>query len=81
MDFRTAKQDSWFGEGVCFVLFTIFQDGIPLCNLPGSSGPRYVDQTGLEFTEILLRLSPECWDYEEGSRMRDFMIQVLLTNS
>ena len=38
-----------------------FQTGSLLCR-PACTGAHSIDQVGLEFTEICLPLSPECWD-------------------
>ena len=38
-------------------LFVCFQDSVSLCNNPGCSVPHFVDQAGLELTEIHLPLS------------------------
>ncbi|KAL6045915.1 hypothetical protein STEG23_018413, partial [Scotinomys teguina] len=38
------------------------QDKVYLCNSPGCPGTRFVDQAGLELTEIYLSLPPKCWD-------------------
>jgi hypothetical protein len=38
-----------------------FQDRVSLCS-PGCPGTHFIDQAGLEFTEINLTLAPECWD-------------------
>jgi hypothetical protein len=43
-----------------FCLF-VFQDRVSLC-IPGCLGTHYVDQAGLELTEIFLPLPPKCWN-------------------
>jgi hypothetical protein len=47
---------------VCFV----FRDRVSLSS-PGFPGIHSVDQDALELTEILLPLSPECWDLKCAS--------------
>jgi hypothetical protein len=49
--------------GSKFFKFGLFasQDRISLCSL-GCPGSSFIDQAGLELTEIHLPLPPECWD-------------------
>jgi hypothetical protein len=50
---------------LCF-LFVCFWDKLSLCNSPcysGYSRACFVDQAGLELTEIHLHLPPKCWDH------------------
>ena len=43
------------------ILLVVFWDKASLCS-PGQAGTHFVDQAGLEFSEIHLPLPPECWD-------------------
>ena len=54
---------SGFDHIFCFVwVWFGFWDMISLCNHPDCLGTRFVDQAGLEFTEVPLPLPPTCWD-------------------
>jgi hypothetical protein len=44
-----------------FEFFSFFRQGFSLCSL-SCSGTCYIDLAGLELTERLLPLPPECWD-------------------
>lgn len=41
---------------VVVVVFVIFHDSISVCNSPGCPGTCFVDQAGLELTDIFLPL-------------------------
>lgn len=66
----------------CLSVLFCFETG-PLCS-PGYSGALYVEQDGLELTEILLSLPPECWDwrhdYHTQPVLYHFIKNVLETN-
>jgi hypothetical protein len=47
---------------VCFVLFGFFGDRVFLYNKALAVQTHFVDQAGLELTNILLPLPLECWD-------------------
>uniref|UniRef100_A0A8C8W738 SKP1 component POZ domain-containing protein n=1 Tax=Peromyscus maniculatus bairdii TaxID=230844 RepID=A0A8C8W738_PERMB len=40
----------------------IAEQSVSLFNSPGCPGTPFVDQAGLELSEICLPLSPKCWD-------------------
>ena len=54
------SQGHFFFFFFSFVL--VFQDRVSLCNSPGCTGTRSVDQAGLRLTEIHLPLPLRCWD-------------------
>jgi hypothetical protein len=59
---NNIRQLSFLTGFVCLFVRLFSQDRVSLCNSPGCPGTCYVDQTGLELTEIPLPLPPECWD-------------------
>ena len=46
------------GKGILLV----FQDRVSLCNSPESPGTHFVDQAGIDLTEICLLLLSEFWE-------------------
>lgn len=50
--------------------FLISLDNVSLFN-SGCRGTHYVDQTGLEFTQILLFLLPECWKHVQRKHFKE----------
>jgi hypothetical protein len=50
---KTKQEQTWF------LLFFSFQNRVSLCS-PSCPGTCFVDQAGLELTEIHLPLPPEC---------------------
>jgi hypothetical protein len=45
----------------CFSAIRYSSVSVSVCS-PGCSGPHYIDQAGLELTEMLLPPPPECWN-------------------
>ena len=63
-----------------WMLFFPFETGFLHRNSPGYPGTRFVDQAGLKLREILLPLSPECWDQRHALLLPNKMDILIFIN-